>query len=102
MGKFISHFLNFKQATNEKVFDFVKTDNLIRLENQLNLNPKRTCNCQDEFGRTLLMHAVIWGNFEAVKDILNNGADVTKVDKLGNKKAKVPYNLTLFNHICYV
>ncbi len=102
----MSHFFNFKQANNEKVFDFIKTGNLIGLENQLHLNPKRICNCQDKLGRTLLMHAIIWGNFEAVRVILNHGADVTKLDKLGNKKAKVTYNytqkLTLFNYICYV
>lgn len=83
----MSHFFNFKQANNEKLLDFIKTDDLIGLENHLNLNPKRTCNSQDEFGRTLLMHAVTWGNFEAIKVILNHGADVTKVDKLGIKKA---------------
>ena len=96
----------FETSYNEKLFQLIKTDNLVALEKNLskNINDKNSCNIVNEFGETMLMVATFYGmfclskismsllnmlfvrflgNINIVKVILNHGADTSKIDNQG-------------------
>jgi hypothetical protein len=63
-NQFIPSFLRFgfMSSDNDRLFHFIKTDDVDNLKKHLDCDSKRICNSENnEFGITLLMFAVFHG-----------------------------------------